>query len=225
MYPLVSIALFGILVKRLNPNFQMSEFVVLRANLPDYLQPIVTMAYYSGWRKGELLGLTWDKVDLVRDCIRLDPGTTKNNEGRMLFLEGDLLETLREQKVIRDKEYPNCPYVFFYKGGKISDFRGSWDAACKKGGLEGRIFHDFRRSAVRNMVRAGIPERVAMTISGHKTRSVFERYNIVSQDDLKRASTKLNEYVRQETFREPLEFLKIDQIDQFIESLQSPASP
>lgn len=198
--------------------FEYEEFVVLRTNLPDYLRPVVTMAYYSGWRKGEILGLTWDQVDLVRDCIRLDPGTTKNNESRSLFLDGELLVTIREQKVIRDCQYPDCPWVFFNEGRPIREIKRAWQTACKKAGVPDKLFHDFRRTTVRNMVRAGIPERVAMTISGHKTRSVFERYNIVSQEDLKQAASKLNQYVKKETFREPLEF---DQIDQFIETLQS----
>lgn len=133
-------------------------------------------------------------MDLVREVICLDPGTTKNDDGKVFILEGELLETLMKQKEIRDIQYPDCPYGFFINGRKIRDFRKTWYTACKKAGVSGKVLHDFRRTTARDMVRAGIPKRVAMTISGHKTRSVFERYNIVSQEDLRQASSKLNHF-------------------------------
>ena len=89
------------------------------------------------------------------------------------------------------QHYPTCPLVFHRKGQPIKDFRGSWERACREAGLSGKIPHDFRRSAIKNMVRAGIPERVAMMISGHRTRDVFDRYNIVSDGDMREAAEKI----------------------------------
>jgi len=129
--------------------------------------------------------------------VRLDPGTTKSGEGRTVSLEGELLEVMQAQWERRKvAEIPGhsptllCPFVFHSKGKPIGDFRDIWAKAREETKLLGKIFHDFRRTAVRNMVRAGVPERVAMMVSGHNTRSVFDRYNIVNEENLKEAARR-----------------------------------
>jgi len=171
--------------------FEHEDFVAVRDARPEYLKAVITFAYNTGWRRSEVFDLTWRNVDLQEGMVRLNPGATKNDEGRAVYLEPELLgmmEDLRRQKVF------GCKYVFHRNGSQIRDFRSTWSNAFKKAGVPVMLFHDLRRTAVRNMVRAGIPERVAMTISGHKTRSVFDRYNIVSPEDLKEAARKRQEF-------------------------------
>jgi len=174
-------------------------YVRLLAALPDYLRPVVTMAYSTGMRRGEICSLRWENVDLLNRIVRLNAVETKNGEGRVIPVSDELLEALTAQLHLRNTTVPDCSFVFFRivktKGNArwfpIADFRGAWNTACGAAGLTGLIFHDLRRSAVRNLVRSGVQETVAMKISGHKTTSVFQRYNITSELDLMDAVRKL----------------------------------
>jgi len=181
--------------------FEHGEFLALRDALSDHLKGFVTFGYKTGWRLSEITGLTWDKVDFNQRVVRLDPGETKNNEARTVSMDDEVLEVLQRQKELRGKSGTVLPNVFLNTDGtdQVKRFDKSWKTACKTAEIGKRLFHDFRRSAVRNMVRAGVPERVAMTISGHKTRSVFERYNIVSEEDIKLAAQKQAVYLQSQT--------------------------
>jgi len=178
--------------------FEYEDFLALRNALPAFLRPVVTFGYYTGWRVAEVRTLQWRQVNLDAAEVRLDPGTTKNGKGRVIYLDGELLDIMKEQRAfvlsLQRERGEIVPWVFVNPdtADRIRYFRRPWVHACKQVGLEGRIFHDFRRTAVRNMVRAGVPEVVAMSISGHRTRSVFDRYNIVSEEDLREAARRVS---------------------------------
>jgi integrase len=189
--------------------FEHDAFTALRLELPEEIRPVITFAYYTGCRKGEILGLRWSQVDLHEKVIRLEPGETKNAEARTIPLVADLYEMLKIQKHARDRNYSASPWVFSRGGEPIREFKNAWESACKAAGLvdesgePAKLFHDLRRTGVRNLIRAGVPERVAMLISGHKTRSVFDRYNIVSESDLKDAARRLGDYMAHKGTPEP----------------------
>lgn len=180
--------------------FERHEFEAVLAKLPEYLRPWSTFSYYTGWRtKSEVLRLQWEQIDLDTGTVRLEVGTTKNKEGRVIYLTQELQQILESQWQEHLATYPDCPLVFHNRGKPIVNYSKAWRKACREAGLEGKMAHDFRRTAVRNMVRAGIPERVAMQMSGHKTRSVFDRYHIVSDGDLREAAQRLNTAFSQQT--------------------------
>ncbi len=177
--------------------FEREQFESVRKHLPDEIRPLVTFAYCTGWRvPSEVRPLQWKHVDWQAGTVRLDVGATKNDEGRTFPFDvlpelRQVLETQRADADRLQRQGVLCPYVFHRDGQPIRSFRGAWAKACKAAGVPGRIPHDFRRTAVRNLVRAGVPERVAMQLTGHKTRSVFDRYDIVNEADLRGAVAKL----------------------------------
>ena len=196
--------------------FEHAEFLALRNAISDYLKPFVTFGYKVGWRDQEISSLKWNDVDLQNGIVTLKAGETKNDEARTVYLDDELKNMIKQLWEKRKRSRKLTPYVFLNKGesGMIVNFRKAWNSACRESGIgygykvsldyvkkwehklpPGPIFHDFRRTAVRNLVRSGVPERVAMMISGHKTRSVFDRYNIVSDADLKAAALKQQVYL------------------------------
>lgn len=153
-----------------------------------WLRAMLATAYTFGFRKGELLNLRVGQVDLLNRTIRLNAGETKSGEGRLIKMTQDVAVLL--QACLSGKEAD--AYVFTRPDGKrILNFRERWAKLTADAGCAGLLFHDLRRSGVRNMVRRGVPEVIAMRISGHKTRSVFDRYNIVSESDLMEAALKI----------------------------------
>jgi integrase len=178
--------------------FEESQYRAVLAHLPPELRPVVTFAYLTGWRtKSEILPLEWRNVDLKACEVRLEAATTKNGETRELPYAGSpelvgMFKSLRaETTKLEQAQKRIIPFVFHRAGKRIRSFRGAWLAACKAAGCPGRIPHDLRRTAVRNMDQAGVSQSVAMQITGHKTASVYRRYRIVSTQDLRDALAKL----------------------------------
>lgn len=180
--------------------FERAMFEAVRAALPEPLRPIATFAYLTGWRMSEILSLQWRHVDLQAGTVRLDPGTTKNRDGR-LFPFGDHLPELRtlleaQRKAttaLEQRADVICPWVFHRAGKRVKSLRGAWTAACETAGCPGMLRHDFRRTAVRNLERAGVSRSVAMQLTGHRTEAVYRRYAIVSESDLGEGLAKLGQ--------------------------------
>ena len=178
--------------------FEFAEFTAVRALLPAYLSAVVTFMYLTGWRsKSEVLPLTWKQIDFAAGTVRLEPETTKNRKGRTFVMTAELracLEAQRERvETIGQATGSIIRWVFVHDDGRaIKDFRKAWVTACRRAGLAGKIPHDFRRTAVRNLERAGVPRSVAMAMTGHKTEAVYRRYDIVSERDLQDAADRLD---------------------------------
>ena len=173
--------------------FERGEFLAVLAHLPDQdLRDFTEWAYWIGMRKGEIASLTWAAFDRETWTLRLHSKDAKTSKGRVLALEGPLRTIIERRLKARRLD---CPLMFHRCGWPIREFRKSWQSACRAAGVEGRKFHDLRRTGVRNLIRAGVPQSVAMAISGHRTASVFRRYDITSEEDLREAVAKVTAYV------------------------------
>ena len=184
--------------------FEPEDLWAVLEELPGPIRPLIEFLHLTGWRLGEARGLTWDRVDFAAGVVRLDPGTTKNAEGRT-FPFGALppLQALlaRQRKVVT-RQGRRLGMVIRHvfpsaTGEELGDFHKTWNSAVERAahagegdlrrvvrpGLVGRIVHDLRRTAVRNLVRAGVSEHTAMKLTGHLTRSIFDRYDIVDERD------------------------------------------
>jgi integrase len=169
-----------------------AEFERLHASLPDDLKDPVEFLYLSGWRVGEARSLEWRDVDLEQMVVRLRIENSKTKRPRVLPLRGKLAEIMERARAGRSAD---CPFVFRRDGHALGLFRKSWASACKAAGLGKILVHDLRRTAVRNLVRAGVPDTTAMSITGHKTRSIFDRYNITSESDQALAIEQVGAYL------------------------------
>jgi len=155
-----------------------------------WFRALVECGRTYGWRVSELLSMRVGQADASQRVIRLEPGTTKNRDGREVLMTDSVCQLLTA--LIHGKAAD--AYVFTRKNGKrVKDFRVMWQNACAHAGVPDLLFHDLRRTGARNLRRAGVAEGIIMKIGGWRTRSVFERYAIVSRSDMNDAILKLQE--------------------------------
>jgi len=180
--------------------FTEGDLEAVIAESPGDLKPVVRFAGLTGWRKTEILTLCWSQVDMEAGTIRLEPGTTKNDEGREIPFRAlpELAQLIEDQRALadtveRDRQMV-VTHVFHRNGEPIGCIRGAWDAACERAGQKGAWFHDLRRTAVRRLEMAGVSRSVAMKITGHKTESVYRRYAIVDSRAIQEGMEKIHEF-------------------------------
>ncbi len=167
--------------------FETDEFERLLPHLPPPINDMARLAFLTDWRRGEVVELTWDMVDRTAGEIRLPD--TKNGKPRTLPLDEEFAGLIERRWLARQYVTGNgaalSAFVFHRQGRQVHRdvFLKQWKAACRAAELAGKLFHDFRRTAARNLIRGGVPQSVAMRITGHETDSMFRRYDIASSDD------------------------------------------
>ena len=159
------------------------EFEKLLQVSPEHLKPILICAYETGMRLGEILSLRWEQVDLEKGFITLQAGQTKTGEGRKVPISPRLHNVLSSLGHAGE-------YVFTYQGKRVKRIRRSFKRACKRAGIRDFRFHDFRHTFVTRMRRKGVPDRVIMNITGHKTLVMLNRYDRIDEQDLLQAVSR-----------------------------------
>jgi integrase len=171
------------------------ELERLLGYLPPHAGRIVHFAYLTGMRAGEIFNLNWDKVDLAQELVRLGAEDTKTSEPRVVFLCGRAYGILKVAGSVRSLDHNR---VFTYRGKPIKKIKKAFTNACRKAGIVNFRFHDLRHTFNTNMRKAGVDHSVIMKLTGHKTPSMFQRYNTVDVDDAKLAYRRLEELISQE---------------------------
>jgi len=178
--------------------FETADFESVVEHLPEYLRDFSRFGFVTGWRKGSIESLRWS--DVGDGVVYLRAENSKTRKAETLPLEGelrDIVERCRAAQAIEDENGGKrfTKYVFHRDGEPIGDFRKAWATACKKAGVPNRLFHDLRRTASRNLIAAGVPQAVAMKITGHRTDSMFRRYAIVNEEQKREALAKTQQHI------------------------------
>ena len=169
------------------------SYRAIRDRLPSYARISAVISYHTGARKGEIRKIRKERIDLDNGRIELTGKTTKNKKGRYLPIYDDMAAEIEMAISVGD---PRCPLLVQREGKPVIDFEKSWKTACEASGVDETIFHDLWRTAITNMIEAGYSEKDAMEISGHKTRAVFDRYNIVSAKRIRSLAEKIEAFLK-----------------------------
>ena len=173
-----------------------ADFTALVGAIEDAdLRDFTEFAWVTAMRKGEIASLKWASYDRDGKSLALEAADAKSGHSRTLALVG-VLGTILDRRVAERRL--DCPFIFHRDGHPVGEFRRAWRTATRTAGLEGVLFHDLRRSGIRNLVRAGVDIAVAMKISGHRTRSTFDRYNVTSADDIADALLRTEGYLAEQ---------------------------
>jgi len=157
------------------------------------VKDVLEFLYHSGWRSKEVTKLEWQDVDVEGGMVRLRRENSKNKKGRVLPLLGELQNVIERR--LTEKRM-DCPYVFHRSGQPVKSFRKAWRTACEAIGQPSLIPHDMRRSAVRNFRKAGLSENEGLAMTGHLTNSIYRRYDIIDEEDLRESMDKVQKFLK-----------------------------
>jgi integrase len=176
--------------------FEAAEYQAVLDNLPEYLRPVIQTAYITGWRiNSEILTRQKRHVDLDSGCLRFESSGEHDERGRSFPLHAELREVLVRQleKTSELEQKIGSPILWlFHRNGKpIKDFRKAWTAACQRAGAEGKVPDDFRRTAARNLERAGVSRSAAMMMVGHRSESIYRGITLTDDSLLRESAARL----------------------------------
>jgi len=178
--------------------FETADFEAFAEKLPEYLKDFTRFGFLTGWRKGSIESLRW--ADVGDGVVYLRAENSKTRKPETMPLEGELAAIIERRRAAQTIEDENggqrfAEFVFHRDGAPVGDFRKAWATACEEANVPHRLFHDLRRTAIRNMLSAGVPQAVAMKITGHRTDSMFRRYAIVNEEQKREALAKTQQHL------------------------------
>ncbi len=171
-------------------------YLALRRALPDDFADVLDFGYLVGWRKGSIHALRWPSIDRAANVIYLPARNNKTGRPFRLWMFPEIRAVVDRRWA---KRHPGTDFVFHVDGRPMGEWDGTWKRACQVAGVPGLLFHDLRRTATRNLIRAGVDPKIAMKITGHETEAMLRRYDISAEDDVRDAAVAYSAYLRRLT--------------------------